>query len=152
MQAMDADLQVRLKTDPKLLCAVRSLVRNYAILHGVEAERLDGVVLAVDEACTNAMRHSYGGSQQAEICLRLSAGTDWLEIELRDEGRPIPGEKLLPPDEAKVEAERLTPGGLGMFLIHRSFDEVRYEPGRSRGNRVLMRLRLTQSIGTQPCR
>lgn len=133
------DIRLELRSDPRLLCAMRALVRAYLVALG-RADHADQVVLAVDEACANALRHSYQGrtGERLVLCLREQDGQ--IEIELRDEGIPIPADRTRPPDLARLEAERMNPGGLGVHLIHRAFDEVLYEPGAHRGNRVLMRL------------
>jgi anti-sigma regulatory factor (Ser/Thr protein kinase) len=136
---MNEDFHVRLRSDPRLLCALRWLVRGYVSSFGY-SDRLDQIVLAVDEACANAIRHSYAGRHEEQLSLLLRADEGQIEIELRDEGTPIPRACTCPPPEDRVEAERLHPGGLGIYLIHRAFDEVIYEPGPERGNRVLMRL------------
>ncbi|NIP90019.1 MAG: ATP-binding protein, partial [Gammaproteobacteria bacterium] len=43
---------------PRLLSTVRGMVRSYLAEAGFARERTDEVVLGVDEACTNAIRHA----------------------------------------------------------------------------------------------
>ncbi|MBI2432089.1 MAG: ATP-binding protein [Candidatus Hydrogenedentes bacterium] len=145
---MSDDLQVRVRTDPRLLCSVRWLVRGYLQGFGYSPERTEEVVLAVDEACANSIRHSYAGNHHALLVLSFRALERWIEIELEDTGTPVAIEKTRAPKAEHIERERLTPGGLGMYLIHRAFDEVLYDPGTERGNRVRLRLNRTQSTGT----
>jgi anti-sigma regulatory factor (Ser/Thr protein kinase) len=40
----------------------------------------------------------------------------------------------------KVTPEMVRPGGIGLKLMHRIFDEVHITAGEKRGNRVRMRL------------
>jgi len=138
---MDSDFTLTLRSDPRLLHAVRCLVRAYALDHGVPAERADVVVLAVDEACANAMRHAYENRRDRAITLTLRVTEEWLDLELCDHGRPAPPEKLRRPDPAALDAARLEPGGLGIHLIYTAFDEVEFRPAQPTGNLVRMRLK-----------
>lgn len=136
---MKEDFRIVLRAEPRLLCSLRRLVRDYVASFGFE-DRLDQIVLAVDEACANAIRHSYQGRHDGTITLTLRAHEGMIDLQLEDEGLPIPVECTRPPDAQQLEADRMTPGGLGVYLIHRAFDEVIYDPGAQRGNRLRMRL------------
>lgn len=138
------DIRVEIAADPKMLHVVRGLVRGYIEQVGVAADRADDVVLAVDEACANSIRHAYQGQPDARLELTLGAGPDVVEIQVRDEGVPasrqaLERKPLAPPDPAN-----LRPGGLGVPLIYQVFDEVEFRVGDTRGNRVTMRLRRRQ--------
>ena len=97
------DIRVRVLSSPFLLRAVRELVRRYLLERGVPEERGDEAVLAVDEACTNAIRHSYGGRQDGIFELSLRTAPGFIEIVLRDRGTPV--------DLARIERKR---AGLGL--------------------------------------
>jgi anti-sigma regulatory factor (Ser/Thr protein kinase) len=133
------DIVLDLRSDPRLLCSVRALVRRYVMDLGLTESRALEVVLAVDEACANAMRHSYGGCCDKRLRLALSTTAKWIRVELRDEGKPAAPERIKKKKGATGGA--LRPGGLGVPLIRKVFDDVRYEPGEVTGNRVLMRLK-----------
>ena len=73
--------------------------------------------------------------------LSLHAGPEHLEIQVSDTGVSCPPEcterrPLQPPD-----VDDLQPGGLGIQLIHKVFDEVDFCPGESGGNCVTMKLK-----------
>ena len=133
------DVVLDLRSDPRLLCSVRALVRRYVMDLGVEETRALEVVLAVDEACSNVMRHSYGGRRDRRLRLALSATPKWIRVVLEDDGKPVVLERTRKKKAPATGA--LRPGGLGVQLIRKIFDEVRYEPGDVSGNRVLMRLK-----------
>ena len=115
-------------------------MRAYMRDKGVAAERCDEIVLAVDEACTNAMRHSYGGQEDAEIILELHEIDRGLMIVLEDDGDAAPTEAMQPKPNDGAAPEDLKPGGLGVQLIHDIFDEVEFTSGEKRGNRVVMKV------------
>lgn len=135
------DLRLELAADPRLLEAVRGLVRAYVAGFGIAEERAEKAVLAVNEACCNAIRHSYGRRRDGRLVLTLSATARHIEFELRDTGRPAPPDRVAYRPLETPARDRVSPGGLGVAWIYAAFDEVEYARGRTRGNRVRMRLK-----------
>jgi anti-sigma regulatory factor (Ser/Thr protein kinase) len=137
----DRDLRLTIRSDPKLLAAVRSLVRSWVDSWDIDIKTADEVVLAIDEACTNAIRHAYEGRCDGAVELTLHAEPEHLEFQVSDTGVSCPSEHtqrrpLRPPD-----VDDLRPGGLGIQLIHEVFDEVDFCPGEGGGNCVTMKLK-----------
>ena len=64
-----------------------------------------------------------------------------IEVELSDSGSPAQPSRLCRRELSCPDPSRVEPGGLGVQLIHRVFDECEFCPGESSGNRVIMRLR-----------
>ena len=137
---MTHDFRIEVRTDPRLLASVRELVRSWIAPFGLGEETEHGVVLAVDEACTNAMRHAYDGRWDCHATLTLRPTDEYLEFELSDLGTPCNPEKVKARELQRPDPDDVTPGGLGVQLIHQVFDEVKFIPGIPRGNRVIMRL------------
>jgi len=134
-------MKVELRSAPMLLRGIRGLVRCYVADQGFSEDRCDEVVLAVDEACTNAMRHAYEGATDRTLELVLRSNGAALEVELRDQGRPAPWEVLDRKKEVEPPSlDNLKPGGLGIQLMYSVFDEVTFTPGERVGNTVIMRL------------
>lgn len=138
---MREDLRLEVRTDPRMLAAVRGAVRAYLQGAGIAGERLEEVVLAVDEACANCIRHAYGNDPGQRYAVSLGEEQDCVLIAVTDRGTPCPESKLALRDLAPPPRDELTPGGLGIQLILRAFDEVVYAAGGSDGNRMEMRLR-----------
>jgi len=134
------DIKVELRSAPKLLRGIRGLVRCYVADQGFSADRCDEIVLAVDEACTNSMRHAYHGASDRTLDLVLRSDGSALEVELRDMGQPAPWEALEQKEVKPPDLDNLTPGGLGIQLMYSVFDEVTFTPGEREGNTVIMRL------------
>jgi anti-sigma regulatory factor (Ser/Thr protein kinase) len=111
---------------------------------GLAEDRRDEVVLAVDEAMANAIRHAYQGRCDESVELVMTASPEWLEISVSDQGVPCPAECVERRPLAPPGPDELRPGGLGVKLIHEVFDDVRFCPGEDRGNCVTMRLRRTE--------
>jgi anti-sigma regulatory factor (Ser/Thr protein kinase) len=98
-------------------------------------------VLAIDEACTNAIRHAYQGRSDGSVELSLFAAQDHLEFQVSDQGLPCPAECVEKRPMVTPDPDQLTPGGLGIQLIHNVFDEVDFCPGEDGGNCVTMKLK-----------
>lgn len=134
------DMSLQVTSDPRMLAAVRGAVRCYVDTFGFSEDRTEEVVLAVDEACTNAIRHSFGGDPGRVYKLSLKSTPKWVTIELLDGGRPAP-RAAMRKRGASNSGKDLSPGGVGVQLIHKVFDKVAFSPGRTRGNCVTMKLR-----------
>jgi len=116
-------LQLVLSSDPRLLCVVRGAVDRLASVAGFGEEDCHAIVLAVDEALTNIIRHAYEDRHDESIELSCRVLENGVEFVMRDHGRPV--------DKAKVCArplELVKPGGLGTHIIRQVMDQVSYEP------------------------
>ena len=140
MSNRERDVHVTVRSDPKLLASVRSLVRSWVESWDVGERTADKVVLAIDEACTNAIRHAYEGRPDGSVELSLHAKPEYLEFQVSDMGVPCPPECTTRRPLQPADADDLKPGGLGIQLIHEVFDEVDFCPGESGGNCVTMKL------------
>jgi anti-sigma regulatory factor (Ser/Thr protein kinase) len=141
MDKRDRDLHLTVRSDPKLLASVRSLVRSWVGSWDVVEKKADQVVLAIDEACTNAIRHAYEGRRDGSVELTLQAGPEYLEFQVSDTGVPCPPECTERRPLQALDGDDLEPGGLGIQLIHEVFDEVDFCPGESGGNCITMKLK-----------
>ena len=136
-----ADINIDLSSDPRLLTSIRGLIKTYLLNEGFGADRVGEIVLAVDEACTNAIRHSYGGNTDARLRLTVRKLDGSIEFVLRDRGVPVLPEKCERKDAPTPDKAEIVPGGLGVQLMYSVFDEVQFHPGKTEGNRVVMRLK-----------
>ncbi len=95
------------------------------------------VQLAVDEACTNIIEHAYHGEGKGDIVCTCDDTGDELKIVIRDRAKPFYPEGLSEP-VLNVPLEELRPRGLGIFLMRKVMDDVRFEHPRGGGNRLVM--------------
>ena len=64
-------MELRFTSDPRLLCVARASVRRFVELAGFQEQGAENIVLAVDEAITNVIRHGYSGRSGEPIELEL---------------------------------------------------------------------------------
>jgi serine/threonine-protein kinase RsbW len=94
-------------------------------------ETLGDLKLAVTEACSNSIRHAYGGGDgSVEVVYELHP--DRLVVVVSDDG---PGFSV--PDPPIVGEDGLNEGGLGIAIIRELADELELGPGDSgQGSRL----------------
>ena len=118
------------------LALMRNCVRDF--LNGYpfsDKERLL-MVLGVDEACTNIIRHAYQLRDDQLIALHMEESRTCIRMRLRDYGQQVE------PHEMKGRApSMLKPGGLGLYLIRVAFDGVDYVIKR-RGTELVLTKKL----------
>jgi serine/threonine-protein kinase RsbW len=103
------------------------------------AEVLGDLKLALTEACTNSVRHAYGGGDGlVEIVFELHS--DRLVVEVSDHG-----EGFEPPVEptAALDADDLSEGGLGIAIIDALSDELEIGESANGGSRLRFVKRLS---------
>jgi serine/threonine-protein kinase RsbW len=93
---------------------------------GLDARAVYAVELAVDEACSNIIEHSYGGEGRGELSCSVDAQHGEITIIIQDSGKPFQPEDI-PKPVFNVPIEKLKPRGVGFFLMQKMMDEIRYE-------------------------
>jgi serine/threonine-protein kinase RsbW len=96
---------------------VRKFVDGYPFS---EKERML-MVLGVDEACTNIIRHAYQLRADQPIALSMEGLRKCVRMRLRDYGEQVPVREMRSADHHIIR-----PGGLGLRLIRNAFDRVDY--------------------------
>jgi len=132
-------LSLRFAARPERLGEVRDAVADTCRRAGCAEPCTRDVVLAVDEACQNVIRHAYHGNPGGEIDLALSRDGDRLVIYLRDFAPPVDPETIRP-----RSLDDVRPGGLGTHFIQELMDEESYldvSPGPGNLLRMVKRLR-----------
>jgi len=107
---------------------VRSVCRRAWSEPGDETA-LDEIVLAVQEAATNVIRHAYDGREDGDIRVAVDATADQVRISLFDDGKNFDRTSVASP---ATDGTQL--GGWGIFLIEHLVDDVSYcrdEQGRN---------------------
>ena len=135
------DVRLIVRSDPRFLGSIRSLVRAWLEACELAGDTANQVVLAVDEACANTIRHAYEGRCDESIEVSLHDDGGYLEFKVSDNGAPCPLECIKKRALHPPAADDLRPGGLGVPLMHEVFDEVNFCPGATSGNCVTMRLK-----------
>ena len=135
-------LRMELRSNPGILCVVREALGKLAETLGLPESDCRAVVLAVDEALANIIRHAYQGKNEKPIeasfrrifVSQNAARSEALEIILEDRGITVHRKNLCgrPLDD-------LRPGGLGLHLMRESMDKVEFHRRNGRNQLRLLK-------------
>lgn len=93
------------------------------------------VVLAVDEAVANIIKHAYGGAGEGKVQVDVRADARRFEILIFDTGQCFDPSAIKNPDmQEHVRLGKKT--GLGIFLMRQIMDEVSYNFAEGRQNQL----------------
>ncbi|MBN1554482.1 MAG: ATP-binding protein [Phycisphaerae bacterium] len=132
-ESMGSALRLEIKSDPAELKHVRTEVESFARAMGMTEESAGKVVLAMDEALTNIIRHAYEGAADCPIEIDLSVRDTNLHVTLRDYGKRAPRENIHSRDLNDVR-----PGGLGVHIMTQCMDSIDYQPAPGGGTKLIM--------------
>ncbi len=107
------------------LSDVREFVSRHAEKHGFTSRQVADVQLAVDEACTNIIKHAYNYDASKELSIELEFDDEKMNVTLTDQGIGFDVERYKKPD-LKKQIARKKRGGMGVYLIRNLMDEVNY--------------------------
>jgi anti-sigma regulatory factor (Ser/Thr protein kinase) len=123
-------VELTISASPFELAGLRRAARD--ALGEVPTQVADELLLALDEAATNAILHGSGGGDPIQVAVRV--GDAWVEASVLDHG---PAE----PPRPVSTSDRLSGGGWGLWLLRCLVDEVRLERVEG-GTRVTLRRRI----------
>jgi len=130
------DLLVRVAVPARAdrLKIVRQCAESAAMMCGLHGGEAKDVLLAVDEACQNIIRHAYGRDGGGDLVMEMRRTAEGLGVYLRDYGAMTDPSRVQPRD---LDAVR--PGGLGTHFIREVMDQVTFlPPPDGRGNLLEM--------------
>jgi serine/threonine-protein kinase RsbW len=131
-------LRAELAATPEAVGDLRAQAREFARGAGAEDPVVADVALAVSEAATNVVIHAYQGNEGGPVALTGKVEGEWLEFEVRDEGRgfrPSPsgglgfGMKVMAEISDSMTVEQRSPG----TTVTLRFSRVRQDRCRAAG-------------------
>jgi len=109
---------------------IRAGIAGAAEMCGFPAPQVFDIVLAVDEACQNIIRHAYKGDDNGEAMIEVYRLANGIRVTLHDDGPPVNPAEINP-----RPLEEVAPGGLGTHFMRQIMDRVDYQPAHGgRGN------------------
>ncbi len=130
-----SELQVKSKTEN--LSLIRDFVSSKAEAAKFSREEIENIMLAVDEACTNIIKHAYKSNPDGKINIKIEYNSDKFVITIEDYGRSFDPEKVPVPDLPRYHCEKKV-GGLGIYLMKTLMDDVKYISVPGKYNRVIL--------------
>ncbi|MDI6401325.1 ATP-binding protein [Balneolaceae bacterium ANBcel3] len=115
---------------------IRNFVSDIAKQAGFGEEQVHDIRLAVDEACTNIIKHAYQWDKNNTIGVQVSYHDNKLHIAIKDNGKAFdPDHYQVPTPREQLEKKKRS--GYGVLLMRTLMDTVEYEKNRT-GNILRM--------------
>jgi serine/threonine-protein kinase RsbW len=126
----------------RLLPMARRFVESVCQAGGLDQAATNAVVLAVNEATGNVIRHAHRDRPTTSLHIECRLLADGIEVRIIDEGPPFDLNTVphLDPGEVRV-------GGRGIFLMRQLMDELSSQPRSQGGNILRMVKRCPRKLG-----
>ena len=132
---------IRIESRTEHLIAVREFVSEAARSFGFGDEEISKIALAVDEACTNIIKHAYKFDPTKSLTIKVNSHDKEFEVVISDHGVHFNPDMIkLPVMKEYLSSYRH--GGLGVYLMKSLMDKVEYniQPGKKNEVRLVKHL------------
>jgi serine/threonine-protein kinase RsbW len=126
-------ITVSIPSHPKYLSVVRAITDRIGQIHEMDEKVIGDIRLALDEACSNVIKHAYQGDVSRKIIIKYTIRPDKFHVVIEDNGLTTVGESLKGRD-----LDDIRPGGLGIHFIKRVFDVFELDKKKKKGNRLIL--------------
>lgn len=117
---------IRLSARIASLDTLIQFVSDFLGANGFPGERIQEIEMAAEEVLVNIIRYAYPEGEPGEVEIRGRSESDHeLILEFEDSGAPFDPTSIPEPDLNLSLSEREV-GGLGVFLVRKMVNEVRY--------------------------
>jgi serine/threonine-protein kinase RsbW len=120
---------------------IREFIESIASQFGFKEQDIYNVILAVDEACSNLIRHGYKHDDSKQLCVTISWDdeTGKLSVEVSDEAATFDPRQIPSPNMEEYFAKPRR-GGLGIHIIRTLMDSVEYIPAETPLQKNILRM------------
>jgi anti-sigma regulatory factor (Ser/Thr protein kinase) len=132
-------IDLAITSDPANLPTIRQTLRDWTQRNGWSEHDIGQIVLAVDEALANCIRHGYDRECHHQILLHVRPVDDpqhgvGMEIRIRDFGHQVEPSQI-----CGRALDDVRPGGLGVHIIRCVMDTAEYSRAENCGMQLVMR-------------
>jgi len=132
------------KSKTENLSLIRDFISSKASNAGIIVEEIENIMLAVDEACTNIIKHAYHSDPEGKIIVKVEYNSADFKIIIEDYGSSFNPDEISDPDLRQYHKDKKV-GGLGMYLMKTLMDDVKYVSVPGKCNRVILSKKINVS-------
>ena len=114
---------LEIESNPNNLITVEEFVNYFAKDIGIPEERMNGLMLSVTEATTNAIKHANKSDESKLVKINVNVVGRKVIISVKDEGIGFDPQKI--PDPTEPE-NLLKDSGRGVYLMRFYMDDLKY--------------------------
>ena len=134
---MSTELRLKVETRHDELDRVSAAIEDFALEADWPLDLAFKVNLALEEVVINVMNYGHEDGLH-EIDIILTTEEDSLTIEIVDDGRPFDPLHDAPIPDVNAELEDRNIGGLGIHLVRKMMDDVRYRREEGKNHLTLV--------------
>ncbi len=126
--------KIQIKSDLKNLRLVREFVGRSAREFGFDEIETEKIVLAVDEVCTNSIKHSYKNKPNGKISIEIETIDNRFTVIVLYNGLLFDPSKIKvePPIKKIQKTGKIKRGKMGLYIIYKFMDDVKYQVKRGK--------------------
>lgn len=117
---------LRVNSETKNLKKVRNFIKQYSIENGFDEQSADEIVIAVDEACTNIIKHGLKYNKEEKLEIRVYIESNYFAIDIVDNS-PSFDLRDFKNIELDSHLSEYKNNGLGIFMIKSYVDLIEYK-------------------------
>lgn len=129
---------------------IRDFVSRIAQKVGFNEDDIYNIELAVDEACTNVIKHAYDKNKQKDIDVVVEVGDDKFTVVISDRGKGF-DPNTIKGINMTTYLSQMRVGGLGIHLMRLLMDKVEYDIRPGVRTRVKMTKYVNKNIVAKEC-
>ncbi|HEX2868869.1 MAG TPA: ATP-binding protein [Ignavibacteriales bacterium] len=114
---------LEINSDPNKLPLVEEFLEEITSGANVDKTQMNNLLLAVNEAISNAMIHGNKASVDKKVKLKVEIGSGSLKVFIQDEGKGFKPDEV--PDPTQPE-NIFRDSGRGLYIMKSCMDEVSY--------------------------
>ena len=118
--------KIIIKSSTKNLHLVRDFVEQKASGMNIEQKVINQIIISVDEACTNVIKHTHKFNENKEIEIESEYRDNQFIVTIRYKGEAFDPTKKETPD-MKEYFTKFEVGGLGIPLMKKSMDRIEFK-------------------------
>ncbi len=122
---MDNSNKILLASSTKNLSLLRNFIESKAIDFGFDESTIIQIILSVDEACTNIIKHAHKYNENEQIEIETKADKTEFRIIIKYKGNGFDPNDLNSP-EMKEYFSKFKVGGLGVPIMKKFMNKIEY--------------------------
>jgi len=115
---------LEIESDSKNLITVEEFINYFSVELNIQEEKVNGLLLAVTEAITNAIRHGNKLDKNKLVFIDVISDSEFLTIKIKDQGEGFDPSNI--PDPTHPE-NLLKDSGRGVYLMKIYMDEIEFK-------------------------
>lgn len=122
---MDNTNKILFKSSTKNLSLLRKFIEDKALAFGFDESSINQIILSVDEACTNIIKHAHKYDEKEIIEVDIDSNDNQFIIKLNYKGKAFDPNNITNPDMNDY-FNKFKVGGLGVPIMKKFMNKIEF--------------------------